>query len=118
VFEGGRRKASADQSAALYRELAARYQAVVLNSFREVEDALITIEKQGQYLEELKLQAAATEKLLRVANDRYLRGLSQYLVLVTAQTAYFNAETELIIARRGLMDAYISFFISLGGDMG
>ena len=116
LFEGGRRKASADQSAAMYRELAARYKAVVLNSFREVEDALILIEKQGQYLEELNLQVAATENSLRVATDRYMRGLSQYLVLVTAQTAYFNAETELISAKRGIMDAYVSLFISLGGD--
>jgi len=116
IFEGGRRKASADQSAAMYRELAARYQAVVLNSFREVENALIIIEKQGQYLEELKLQVAATKNSLRAATDRYLRGLSQYLVLVTAQTAYYNAETDLINARRGLMDAYISLFISLGGN--
>ncbi len=116
LLEGGRRKAAADRSAAVYRELAAKYKSVVLNSFREVEDALITIEKQRQYLEELTIQATAAENSLRVASDRYLRGLSQYLVLVTAQTAHFNAETQLIAARRELMDAYISLSLSLGGN--
>ena len=59
----------------------------------------------------------ATENSLRVANDRYLRGLSQYLVLVNAQTAYFNASSDLIEAKREVIDSYISLFLSLGGDL-
>ncbi|NQU04819.1 MAG: efflux transporter outer membrane subunit, partial [Calditrichaeota bacterium] len=116
LFAGGRLKANADRTEAAYRGSAAAYKGAVLNGFREVEDALSRSEHQKTVVEELTKQTEAAANSLKIATDRYLRGVSNYLVVTNAQTGYLNAHSSLITARRGLIDAYINLATALGGD--
>lgn len=115
VFEGGRRKANASRAEAAFRETAARYKETVLNAFREVEDALVRGSQQELYVIEVEKQVVSAENTLRTATDRYLRGVSDYLNVVTAQTSYYNASSNLITAQRELLDARIVLVTALGG---
>ena len=116
VFEGGSRKANADRAEAAWREQLAGYKLTVLTALREVEDALVRGKQQEEYLHQLDIQVRAAEASLRLATDRYLRGVSEYLQVVVAQTAYLNLRRNQISARRALIDLRITLATALGGS--
>jgi multidrug efflux system outer membrane protein len=94
VFQGGRNKANLQAATSRYEQNVAMYRASVLNAFREVEDALSD-------LSALAAQAKAVERALnsardtaRLAEERYLRGLSSYLEVVDAQRTALQAERQ------------------------
>jgi len=99
IFQGGRLKASSDAAEASLRESMAGYKAKLLTSFKEVEDALVAGQNQTEYVSEIERQVSSSLNSLKAANDRYLRGLTSYLQVVTAQARYFNARSSLISAR-------------------
>lgn len=116
LFDGGRRWAEIDRSRAVLRENLAGYQKIVLNAFREVEDALaknLETERRIDLLEEHVLATGAT---LRVATERYMNGLSDYLPVLTAQASHAESQSQLIAARRQLLSDRISLARSLGGE--
>jgi len=58
----------------------------------------------------------ATGGALRLSLDRYLLGLSDYLPILTAQSADFTARSLLLAAKRQLISDRISLARALGGD--
>ncbi|MBU1937927.1 efflux transporter outer membrane subunit [bacterium] len=115
IFEGGKRKAEADRTEAVFRERAAAYKDVLLNAFREVEDALVRGVTQKQYVHELQAQELAAGNSLRLATDRYMQGVSDYLPVLQAQTNYYTARRSLITARRELASTRVNLVTALGG---
>lgn len=115
VFDGGRRKAEVDRSRALFREKLAGYHQAVLGAFQEVEGALVRGRTSAERIGLLEAQTAAAEGSLRLATDRYRRGLTDYLPVLTAQGLTFDAQSRLLAARRQLIADRISLARSLGG---
>ncbi len=116
LFDGGRREAEIDRSRALFRENLGRYHQAVLNAFREVEDALVANRTGAERIGHLRERVAASAAALRLALDRYLFGLSDYLPVLTSQTLLFDAESQLLAARRQLIADRITLARALGGD--
>ena len=100
----------------MLEEELARYQQTVLAAFQEVEDALSagrTGEEQIKLLEE---RYEATSATLRLAEDQYFAGLTDYLSVLTAQKNHFDLQAQLLSARRRLISERISLMRALGGD--
>ena len=116
IFQGGRLQANVDQSEAAFVEQIARYKETILNALREVEDALVRVNKQQRYVGDLEQQVYSAEQSLNAATDSYFRGLIDYAQVVLIQTTYFNAASNLISAKRGLIDSRIDLVTALGGD--
>lgn len=116
IFQGGRLVGEAQRSEAVFYETAANYKAVVLNAFREVEDALVRGEKQKERILELERQTAAAGNSLRVAEDQYRQGVINYLQVLIAQNSYYQAQSALISARRELIQNRIDLASALGGS--
>lgn len=117
LFDGGRRKAQIAMSRAQYEELAAEYRGAVLGAFLEVEDALAlarTLSTQATDQTEAANAAAETERL---ALARYRNGASDYLDVVTAQTAGLQAERIAISTRIGRQRAAIALVRAIGGGL-
>ncbi len=115
LFAGGKLKAGADAAEASFKEAASRYVETTLNAFREVEDALVKIQNQKEFLIEVEQQIKSSENLLKTTTDRYLRGLTDYLNVTSAQTSYFNARSGYIKAKHELVEAHINLATALGG---
>ena len=115
IFDGGRRGAEVDRTRAVFRENLARYHLTVLTAFREVEDALVANRTGEERIARLRERVEASEGAHRVALDRYLQGLSDYLPVLTAQGALFDAESQLLAARRQLVADRITLARALGG---
>ena len=116
VIDGGRRKAEVDRTEAAFRESLARYRKVVLSSFQEVENALVNNRTTEERIRKLEERVDATGGTLRLSLDRYLLGISDYLPILTAQSADFTARSQLLAARRQLISDRISLARALGGD--
>jgi multidrug efflux system outer membrane protein len=90
----------------------------VLNAFAEVEGALLTRERQLERRErELKflMEARATQ---RVAQNRYIRGLVQYLDVLEAQITRFQAEDNLVLVDLAILNNRVALHRALGGGWG
>lgn len=116
LYDGGRRSAEVDRNRALFRENLARYHQSVLGAFQEVEDALAANRTTEERLAFLGERVEASRAALRLALDRYLQGLSDYLPVLTAQGLQFDAESQLLAARWQLLADRISLARALGGE--
>ena len=115
IFDAGRLKANQYAAEARYQEQAAIYAETVLTAFLEVESALLTREKQlerrQRFLKFLD-EARATQ---RVAQNRYIRGLTNYLDVLDAQQTRFEAEDNLALVDLAVLTSRVDLYRSLGG---
>ena len=116
VIDAGRRKAEVARAEAGFRETVAGYHKAVLTAFREVEDALVNNRTTEERIGRLEERVEAAGAALRLSMDRYLQGLSDYLPVLTAQTLHFEAQSQLLSARRQLISDRISLARALGGN--
>lgn len=116
VVDGGRRRAEVARTEAVFRETLAGYHKAVLTAFREVEDALVNNRTTEQRITRLEERVEATGAALRLSLDRYLLGLSDYLPVLTAQGLDFEAQSQLLSARRQLISDRIGLARAVGGN--
>jgi len=96
LFDAGRLKANQRAAEARYGQGVAAYNKAVLNAFKDVENALLIRRKQIERRTDVLgflTEARATQ---RVAEDRYVRGLVDYLTVLNAQQTRFQAEDQLL----------------------
>jgi NodT family efflux transporter outer membrane factor (OMF) lipoprotein len=115
VFDAGRRRAISDQAKAGYDEAVANYQQTVLTAFQQVEDSLSDLRVLEDEAKTQDAAAAAAQRALDQATNRYKGGLDTYLTVITAQSvALSNERTALdILVRR--MNSSVLLVKALGG---
>jgi multidrug efflux system outer membrane protein len=116
LFDGGRRKAEIAVTRAEYDELAARYRETVLTAFQEVEDALSLTSTLAEQEREQRDAARAAVNTERLALDLYRDGASDYLDVVTAQTAALSAEQAAISVGVNRRRAAVALIRAIGGS--
>ena len=116
LIDAGRLKARQRGVEAQYQQAVSNYANTVLNAFAEVEGALLTRKKQLERRQrELKFleEARATQ---RVAQNRYLKGLVQYLDVLDAQQTRFTAEDNLALVDLSIFANRVNLHRALGGS--
>ena len=93
----------------------AQYIKTILQAFQEVEDSLITVQKTREQREALEQQVEALQSALRLADLRYQGGRANYLDVLTAQRALFDAELSLARTRRNQLVSVVQLYKALGG---
>ena len=116
VFDAGRRRAEVARNEAMWEENLAAFQQTLLQGVQEVEDALVANRTTSDRIQLLEERVAASSASLRLSEERYLKGLSDYLPVLTAQGLNFNAQSNLLAARRQLLTDRISLVRALGGN--
>ena len=115
LFDGGARKARVRLSRAEYEEISADYRETVLVAFREVEDALSARRYLETQLRDQREAAAAANRTSDLAMQRYRDGASDYLDVVTAQTAALVADRAVLEIEAQQARAQIKLVRGLGG---
>lgn len=118
LIDGGRRAAQVRQTRAVLAEQAANYRATVLTAFTQVEDQLAAARDLSFEEEAQRDAAVAAQKTEDLALTRYRDGASDYLEVVTAQTAALDAERSAIAVRTQRLQAAVALVRALGGDYG
>jgi NodT family efflux transporter outer membrane factor (OMF) lipoprotein len=116
LFDGGTRSARVAQAHASAEQSAALYRQSVLNAFREVEDGLTN-------LRVLQQQAAVEDTLVKSAREaetltlnQYKAGTAPYSSVITAQTTTLNSEQSALAVLRGRLTGSVALIADLGGD--
>ncbi len=115
LLQGGRLRAGVDLARAGREGAVAAYAQSLLQAYAEVESALDA--ETFLQTQEQALRTAADEALAarRLAEDRYARGLSDMITLLTAQNSAFESESRWLATRRQQLDARIDLHLALGG---
>jgi multidrug efflux system outer membrane protein len=92
-----------------------QYENVILNSFREVEDALIEISTLKDELSAREMQMKAAMNAEMLSSERYDKGVTSYLEVLESQRQSFDAQLFYSETYQNLLSAYINLYRSLGG---
>jgi len=94
IFEGGRNRSNLKATEAQYEQTVAGYRGTILNAFREVEDALSDLGTLTSQNDAVNRALVSARDTVTLANERYQKGLSNYLDVVDAQRAALDAERQ------------------------
>jgi outer membrane protein, multidrug efflux system len=115
IFDAGSRKAEVERTRAVVDERLAAYKQTVATAVQEVEDALVLEAKQGEYIDALKRQLEAAQSTYDVSLARYLKGLNDYLPVLSALTSVQTLERALVQAEHDLLVYRVQIHLALGG---
>jgi multidrug efflux system outer membrane protein len=115
IFDGGARRARVRISRAQYDEAAASYRSTVLAAFREVEDDLARASALVAQERDQEAAMRAAERTRDLALTRYRDGASDYLDVVTAQTAALDAQRLLIEVQSARLRIAVDTVRAIGG---
>ncbi len=115
IFEGGRRKVEVERTRAVVDERLATYRSTVLNAMKDVEDALVSEQKQRDYIVALDRNLAASRSSHDEALHRYRNGLIDYLPVLVERVGLQTLERDRVAAQRDLLRHRINLYGALGG---
>lgn len=115
IFRAGANSARIEAARARYDQALATHRTSVLNSVREIEDALVRIDTANRRLKHVQ-QAAESHAAYLIATERsYQEGRSSLLELETARRQSHAAHESLLSVELEQAHAAIALYKSLGG---
>jgi multidrug efflux system outer membrane protein len=115
VFQGWRIFYNYEATKARFDQALAQYQKAAQNGFREVADALVSVEKLKDVRAELETSVQALGNAARLSRLRYDTGLANYLEILIADQQLFDQELLLARARGAQLTAVVQLYRALGG---
>ena len=92
-----------------------RYEQRVTNAFSEAATALVAYQKLAEAERERARSVAADRDAVRLSNERYRAGLSDYLEVLQAQQQQLTAENSLAGVRYDRIASMVQLYKALGG---
>jgi len=92
-----------------------QYENTALQAFKEVEDALITIQTLKQELASQQKRTIAAMNAEYLSNERYDKGRTSYLEVLESQRQSFDAQLSYSQTKAYLLNAYVALYKALGG---
>jgi NodT family efflux transporter outer membrane factor (OMF) lipoprotein len=115
LFNAGALWANYKASKAQREAAILNYQKSVQDAFRDVADSLIGYQKAKEYLAQRELFVVTLRDQLRLANMRYIGGVSSYLEVLDTERQALDAELSYAQAYLGQLDSVIFVYKALGG---
>jgi multidrug efflux system outer membrane protein len=116
LMDADRLKARQRGIEAQYQQAVSDYADAILNAFAEVEGALLTRKKQLERREREIIFLEEARATQRVAQNRYIKGLSEYLDVLDAQQTRFIAEGNLVLVDLNILTNRVNLHRALGGS--
>jgi outer membrane protein, multidrug efflux system len=115
IFDAGRRSANYKIAKAQREEFLIGYQKAINGAFQDVSDALVGYQKNREYSGSTELLAETLRDQSRLANQRYIGGVSSYLEVLDTERQRLTAEQQLAQARRDVLTSLVQLYKALGG---
>jgi len=115
VFNAGRNKRRVEVEMARTEQALLNYEQTVLQSLREVEDSLISVETfEREALARDKQQKSASSAAM-LSRARYDGGVTSYLEVLESERSLFRAELLASSTHREQLGSYVALYKALGG---
>jgi NodT family efflux transporter outer membrane factor (OMF) lipoprotein len=97
------------------RALLVSYRKTIQSAVSEVDTALTRYSAEQSRLDKLGVAVTASQRAITLAQDRYERGLTDYLNVVDAQRAGYEIQAEYIQTQTAAGDQFVALYRGLGG---
>lgn len=115
IFNAGKTYFQVKAAEEFRNEMLFNYRQTILNAFREVDDALIACVKNQELVREHRKQVKILNEYLHLAQLRYNEGEIDYLNVLDAERALFNAELSQVQSQADNFTAVVELYSALGG---
>ena len=115
IFTAGAIAGQVKVAESVQQETLFRYQRVIQQAFREVDDALIDQNRSREQLGIQKEQVEALRSYARLAELRYDNGYTSYIEVLDAQRSLFQGELLYAQTQGTLFRALVNVYKSMGG---
>ncbi|MDX1352084.1 MAG: efflux transporter outer membrane subunit [Thiomicrorhabdus sp.] len=116
IFDYGKRQSQVQLSKTQKEALVIQYQHTLRTAFKEVLDALTTLNGSRQQLQAQQRQVSALSTVLDLAQKRFDAGYSSYLEVLDAQRNLFNAQLAQVTMKLNHSIALVDLYKALGGN--
>jgi NodT family efflux transporter outer membrane factor (OMF) lipoprotein len=115
VLDGGLRRAQVAQARAEFDASAANYRSTVVSAFQQVEDSLATLNHYHDAAADEKAAVDAAQRTLNFSMALYVQGATDYLTVVTSQTALLQTQLQALNLDTLQLTASVDLIRALGG---
>ena len=115
IFDAGRIRANIKVQTARQEQVLASYENTALLAFEDVENALTAYAKEQIRRQQLEDAVKSSEESLRLANQLYANGLSNFINVLDAERSLYKAQDALVQSDRTISANLIALYKSLGG---
>jgi multidrug efflux system outer membrane protein len=115
LFEGGKNLARVEARESQQRQSVYAYERTLLQALREVEDALVGLNKAGEERVAQQARVTADQRVLELAELRYKGGVAEYLEVLDAQRSLFDAENDAANSVTEHAKSLVRLYKALGG---
>jgi outer membrane protein, multidrug efflux system len=115
IFDGFRIQSNFEVQKARQDELVQSYRKTVVQSFADVNNALVSIRETTLRLRALNQVLTASRRAFELAEQRLLAGTTDTTTVLNTQQTLFQAEDQLALARLARLQAIVSLYQALGG---
>jgi multidrug efflux system outer membrane protein len=118
IFEFGKNSRRVDIERERALQAVLRYEETVLEAFREVEDALVSVRTYREQMETVERKLRAARNAASLSAERYDKGVTSYLEVLETERTLFSVELELSELSQAYLNSYVRLYKSLGGGWG
>jgi outer membrane protein, multidrug efflux system len=115
IFTGGRLRANMEVQKQRLNQALSAYQNTVLRALEEAENSLTAYGRQQERRERLMASAEASRQATQLANELYLRGLSDFLAVLDAERQQLAVEDDLAQSETAVVTNLVALYKALGG---
>ncbi|MCB0480380.1 MAG: TolC family protein [Flavobacteriales bacterium] len=115
LFYFGRNKRRVEIERKKAEQANLQYEQTLLVAFKEVDDALISIQTYRKEMEAREAHVIAAINAQNLSALRYDKGVTSYLEYLEQQRQAFDAQLRYVGAKKNLYQAYIALYKALGG---
>lgn len=115
LFAMGKNKAKLKAARARYEQEVSGYQKSVLTTFREANNAIVTIRKAKEIRLSYQRLLTAADTYQRLAQLQYINGVTNYIDVLDAQRGMFDAQVSLNKATLDELLSAVYLYKALGG---
>jgi multidrug efflux system outer membrane protein len=115
IFDAGKRRSQVEEERARTEQALNNYEQAILQSFREVEDALAGIQGYRDELTARQMQVTAAQSASNLSRARYDGGVTDYLEVLDSDRSLFDAQLAASAIRRLELTSIVRLYKSLGG---
>lgn len=115
LFDGYALQGQLDLQKGRTAELAANYKKAIIQSFTDVENALIAVRQTAEQEARQREAVDASRRALALAETQLAQGTIDVVTLFTVQNTLFNAQDSLVLVRLLKYQALVSLYQALGG---
>jgi NodT family efflux transporter outer membrane factor (OMF) lipoprotein len=115
IFDAGRIRANIKVQNARQEQALAKYEQTALSAFEDVENSLVAYAKEQVRRRSLQDAVTSSQESLRLANQLYANGLSNFINVLDAERSLYQAQDQLVQSERTVSTDLISLYKALGG---